>query len=200
MSDTEDSNQKKLIPNGDIKYQDRAINKEEENKKDISEDFNNKASDAFDSKSNDENVLKDFIQGNPIALIAKTDEEIISQYKDHKPLMNRLFGRMEAGSLRGSIFAISSLALGTGCLALPIRFTQLGLVWALIFLILSSIIAYWSLTLMVKSTIGKTDCYDYSRFVKHTLGKTPAFILDLVIIIYIFGVLISYQVISKYII
>ena len=44
----------------------------------------------------------------------------------------RAFGKMEAGSLRGSIFAISSIALGTGCLSLPIRFTQLGLLGGII--------------------------------------------------------------------
>ena len=36
---------------------------------------------------------------------------------------------------------------------------------------------------------------DYSRIVKESLGKVPATILDSIMVIYIFGVLISYQVV-----
>lgn len=115
---------------------------------------------------------------------------------DSRPLMKRMFSPMEAGSLRGSIFAMSSLALGTGCLALPKRFGQMSFVGAMSVIIIGSMAAYWSLTIMIQSAL-KAGTYDYSRLVKETLGKGLAKFLDIIILIYIFGILISYQVISK---
>jgi hypothetical protein len=153
----------------------------------------------------------------------KTDEQIVDQLNDHheknnfintqereshtdlndesssdrkKTLYQRLFSKMEAGSLRGSVFAMSSLALGTGCLALPQKFEQMSLLAALIVIILGSFAAYWSLTLMIKAS-AKTKTYDYSRLVKEELGRGPALMLDIVILIYIVGILVSYQCISK---
>jgi amino acid permease len=112
----------------------------------------------------------------------------------NRPLTSRIFGKMEEGSLRGSIFAVSSLALGTGCLSLPIRFTQISLAGGLFFLTISAGIAYWTLTLMIKSA-QNSSTRDYSRLVRESLGKFPAVLLDGTILLYIFGVLISYQVI-----
>jgi hypothetical protein len=112
-----------------------------------------------------------------------------------KSLMNRIFSRMDEGSLRGSIFAMSSLALGTGCLALPLRFGQMSVVGALVMLILGSMAAYWSLVIMIEAS-RKTNTMDYSRLVKESLGPKLALVLDVIILIYIFGILISYQVIS----
>ena len=112
-----------------------------------------------------------------------------------KSLMNRIFSRMDEGSLRGSIFAMSSLALGTGCLTLPFRFGQMSVVGALVMLILGSMAAYWSLVIMIEAS-RKTNTMDYSRLVKESLGGKLALVLDLIILIYIFGILISYQVIS----
>ena len=106
----------------------------------------------------------------------------------------RAFGKMEAGSLRGSIFAISSIALGTGCLSLPIRFTQLGLLGGIISLLIGASCAYWSLTAMITAT-KKSKETDYSRIVKDTLGVCPGYLLDCIILLYIFGVIISYLVV-----
>ena len=125
--------------------------------------------------------------------IVTSDEEAGSSAKQ-RSFFNKVFGPMEAGSIRGSIFAISSLALGTGCLSLPIRFTQMGMVWGLVFLTIAGGIAYWTLTLMIEAAKNSKE-KDYSRLVKDSLGKGPAVFLDCVILLYILGVLISYQVI-----
>jgi hypothetical protein len=118
------------------------------------------------------------------------------EYRENrKTLINRMFSKMDEGSLRGSIFAMSSLALGTGCLALPLRFGQMSVVGALIMLILGSMAAYWSLVIMIEAS-RKTNTMDYSRLVKESLGSKLALLLDIIILIYIFGILISYQVIS----
>jgi hypothetical protein len=115
----------------------------------------------------------------------------------NKTLTQRLFSPMEAGSLRGSIFAMSSLALGTGCLALPKNFGNMSLVGALLTLCFGSAVAYWSLIIMIEAS-RKTNVKEYSRLVKESLGNRLALFLDIMILIYIFGILISYQVISKY--
>ena len=41
---------------------------------------------------------------------------------------------MKEGSILGGVFALSSLALGTGAFSIPIRCTQLGLVWYILFI------------------------------------------------------------------
>jgi hypothetical protein len=113
-----------------------------------------------------------------------------------KSLFNRIFSPMEAGSLRGSIFAMSSLALGTGCLALPKSFSHMSLSLALTVLLLGGTAAYWSLIIMIEAS-RKSQLTEYSRLVKESLGSRLALFLDIMILIYIFGILISYQVISK---
>ncbi len=113
-----------------------------------------------------------------------------------KTLKERLFGPMEEGSLRGSVFALSSIAIGTGGFALPTRSVQIGLVNEIILLIFGGISAYFSLSCMVEAARNINDRdKDYSRIVKKSLGKVPANILDLILIIYLFGVLVSYQVV-----
>lgn len=113
-----------------------------------------------------------------------------------RSLFNRIFAPMEAGSLRGSIFAMSSLALGTGCLALPKSFNHMSMTVALVILLLGASAAYWSLIIMIEAS-RKSQITEYSRLVKETLGKCLALFLDIMILIYIFGILISYQVISN---
>jgi hypothetical protein len=143
---------------------------------------------GMDGKAADGKVFSDNPETNRLSNFTEDTE-------NRKSLMNRMFSKMDEGSLRGSIFAMSSLALGTGCLALPLRFGQMSVVGALIMLILGSMAAYWSLVIMIEAS-RKTNTMDYSRLVKESLGPKLALVLDIVILIYIFGILISYQVIS----
>jgi hypothetical protein len=156
----------------------------------------------------------DFHVQSIYSLMTKTDEQIVDEIGEQKKegendledveggngrksIFHRMFSKMEAGSLRGSIFAMSSLALGTGCLALPLRFSQMSMLCALIVVVLGSAAAYWSLVIMIEAS-KKTKSTDYSTLVKETLGGKLSLILDFTILIYIFGILISYQVISNY--
>jgi hypothetical protein len=93
-------------------------------------------------------------------------------------------------SIQGGVFALSSLALGTGAFSIPIRCTQLGLFWYLIFIVLGATAAYWTLTGLIKSA-RKVRGEDYSPSVKSIVGKCPAVFLDIVIIVYLFGVFIQ---------
>ena len=101
---------------------------------------------------------------------------------------------MSEGSIQGGVFALSSLALGTGAFSIPIKCTQLGLFWYLIFIVVGATAAYWTLTGLVRSA-RKVRGEDYSPSVQKIVGKCPAVFLDIVIIVYLFGVFIQYQVI-----
>ena len=111
-----------------------------------------------------------------------------------KTIWERYFSPMKEGSLRGSVFAISAVAIGTGCFSLPIRCAHIGLIFGVCILLFGAFCAYWSLTSMIHAA-RKSKEKDYSRIVKESLGKVPATILDSIMVIYIFGVLISYQVV-----
>ena len=101
---------------------------------------------------------------------------------------------MKEGSIQGGIFALSSLALGTGAFSIPIRCTQLGLFWSLIFIVIMALAAFWTLSGLIKA--GKlAKCEDYSPTVQRILGKGPSIFIDIVIVVYLFGVFIQYQVI-----
>jgi hypothetical protein len=147
----------------------------------------------------DQNFNKNFI-GKSSEVNDKLLKTHTNQLDDENPsrksIMQRFFSPMEEGSLRASIFAMSSLALGTGCLALPQKFGQMSFVGALVTILFAALSAFWSLRIMI-ITSKKIKCDEYSKCVSFSFGKKAANFLDMVTIVYIFGILISYQVISK---
>jgi len=148
----------------------------------------------------DRNFSQNFIGKRTIVndkLLDTHTSQIDEENPPRRSLMQRFFSPMEEGSLRASIFAMSSLALGTGCLALPQKFGQMSFVGALFTIFFAACSAYWSLKIMI-ITSKKIQCDEYSKCVSYSFGKKAANFLDIVTIIYIFGILISYQVISKF--
>jgi hypothetical protein len=113
-----------------------------------------------------------------------------------KSLYQRLFGRIDAGSIRGSIFNLAILSLGSGCLALPQKFGQMSILVSLIDIILAGLAAYWTLNLMIIAS-EKYKIYNYSELVNHLYGRGLSLVLDITMLVYIFGVMILYQVIGK---
>jgi hypothetical protein len=151
----------------------------------------------------DQQIADDFNKGEKKEVPSEVEEneneqneEDIETRNRQTSLVKRMFSKMEAGSLRGSIFAMSSLALGTGCLTLPLHFEQMSFVVCLVVLILGAMASYWSLTLLIKAC-ASSKIYDYSKLVKQVWGPAPAVFLDINMMIYIVGILISYQCISK---
>lgn len=109
-------------------------------------------------------------------------------------LFERMLHPMQYGSLRGSIFGLSSMCLEAGALVLAIRCKQFGLINFLIALILGGMCAYWTLVMMIKA--GRTTKErDYSKVVKAILGKNVGVYVDCNITIYLLGAVISFQVI-----
>ena len=150
----------------------------------------------------DQQVEDEFITENGLDTVKMKNKDEEGKDGDQsvshrRTFVERYFSKIEAGSLRGSIFAMSSLALGTGCLAIPSQLQYMSLVGGVIIILLSGISAYWSLNIMILSS-KKYKTSDYSKLVFHVFGKLFSALLDYTILIYIFGILISYQVISKF--
>ena len=106
----------------------------------------------------------------------------------------RILHPIQYGSLRGSIFGLSSMCLEAGSLVLAIRCKQFGMVNYLIFIVLGAACAYWSLVMMIKAGKNIKE-KNYSRVVKIILGKKVGTFMDINIALYLFGALISFQVI-----
>ena len=121
---------------------------------------------------------------------------LIDKTEARKSILQRYFSSIEEGSLRGSIFNMTSLALGTGCLTMPLQFNQMSIFGGMMVMIFASLATIWSLNILILSSL-KFDVYDFSKVVKKIVGSKAALILDLTILIYIFGIMISYQVVSK---
>ena len=138
----------------------------------------------------DSSLKKDneFIKGSSSILI---EEKIL---KANKTCFQRYLGKMETGSLRGSIFGLSSIALGTGCFSLPLRCTQIGLINGIILIIIGAIISYWTMICM-EHAARKSKYNNYSLVVKDILGYKTGIFLDIAIIIDIFVVITAYLVV-----
>ncbi len=61
-------------------------------------------------------------------------KHIFSPNNQRKTFFNRAFGKLEKGSLRGSIFALCASAIGSGVLSLPFVLALNG--WALGFMLI----------------------------------------------------------------
>ena len=107
---------------------------------------------------------------------------------------DRILHPMQYGSLRGSVFGLSSMCLEAGSMVLAIRCKQFGMVPFLLFLILGGCVAYWCLVMMIKAGKSVKE-KNYSKVVKTILGNKVGVFMDINIALYLFGALISFQVI-----
>ena len=122
------------------------------------------------------------------------NEKIIPFESKNAKLLERMLHPIQYGSLRGSIFGLSSMCLEAGALVLAIRCKQFGLINFLLALVLGGLCAYWTLVMMIKA--GRTvKQRDYSKTVKAILGNRAGIYVDLNIAIYLLGAVISFQVI-----
>ena len=84
---------------------------------------------------------------NELDLNELKEEEINKLTKDEETDYNEeRTCSMKEGSIQGSVFTLSSMALGTGAFSLPIRCTQLGCLWYSVAIIFGAIAAYWTLS------------------------------------------------------
>ena len=175
------------IPNNIAENLDNNLQKEnDENNDEEQEEFKEFNNPEFEN--NLEDALAADIDGK------NNDENKYTPVSKSTKFFARALHPMQYGSLRGSIFSLTSMCLGAGSMVLAKRCQQLGLVNFIILLILGALIVYWCLVMMIKAGQSIQE-KNYSRVVKTILGKKIGVLVDIAMAIFLFGVLISYQVI-----
>ena len=184
-------------------------NKEEENKEEENKGEDNNEEEIKEEKNKNEDEKEEGdVDGEEVKFIPKEkiskvsvinsrdtkDSLIENDEKEEEEEYHEKTCSMQAGSIQGGVFALSSLALGTGAFSIPIRCTQFGCVWYMVFIVLGAGACYWTLSGLIKAA-RKVKGKDYSSTVRAMLGNCPAKFIDYTIIIYLFGIFVQYQVI-----
>ncbi len=106
--------------------------------------------------------------------------------------MQRYFGPIKSGSLRGSTVAMASITFGGGCLAFPYVTSQCGPIIALVIFIFAALASYYTLKLLLDEGV-KSGIMDYNDLVNHAMGPRMVFFSDINNLILCLGVIMSYQ-------
>ena len=120
--------------------------------------------------------------------------DLSSDIIEERTCIKRTFGKMNPGSLRGSIFNLCILSLGTGLLAIPQKIGYMSVILSPFVIILSGIANYWSLNILVNMSI-KLNLKTYESIVNKLLGNKISIFLGIIMSINQSGIIILYQVI-----
>ena len=121
-----------------------------------------------------------------------TDEE--AEEIDNRTCFQRTCGKMSPGSMRGCIFNLCILSLGTGSLALPQKMGYMSLLGAPIVIFVSGAINYWTLTIL--GDVGrKYKLRKYEDVVSKLFSPKLSSFLGVVMVLNQSGMIILYQVI-----
>lgn len=115
----------------------------------------------------------------------------LSPAQTRKNMFNRTFGKLDKGSLRGSIFSLCAAAIGSGVLSLPYVLALTGWVIGTILIIVGAIAACWSLFLIAEGAT-KARVPNLNTLAKKAGGRKLMILLQVNILIYMFGSCISY--------
>jgi hypothetical protein len=108
-----------------------------------------------------------------------------------RTFMARTFGRMEQGSIRGSIFALCAVAIGAGVLSLPYVLKMSGWVLGTILIIIGAVSGYYSMYMILVRSI-ETNCKNFSELAMKAGGKGLTVLLQISILSFMFGACVSY--------
>jgi len=121
-----------------------------------------------------------------------SDEEM--EEIDTRTCCQRTFGKMGPGSMRGCIFNLCILSLGTGCLALPQKVGYMSLLFTPFVIFISGAINYWTLTIL-GDTARKYKLRKYEDAVTKLFSNKLSTFLSVVMVLNQSGMIILYQVI-----
>ena len=127
---------------------------------------------------------------DPINKKLDDEEELIEK----RTFLERTFGKMNPDSLRGAIFNLCILSLGSGCLAVPQKFGYMSLIISPFAIIIAGCINLWAL-ILISSLYQKYKIKRYDLLVEKLYGKSLGILLSITMFINQFGILIIYQVI-----
>jgi len=111
--------------------------------------------------------------------------------------------KFAAGSIKGSIFTMCISIVGAGCLALPYAVRNVGLILGLFLILLSPILAYFTLDLLLISAeylpeelrgTGPLRNISYQTLALHSYGPKLSKALQVLMAIQYFGSMIAYVV------
>lgn len=114
----------------------------------------------------------------------------------NRSLQQRLFSKLRPGSMRGSIISLSMLSIGIGCMYLPQVFARLSVIQAFLFIIISASFSYSGLVIIINAG-RKKGITIYTELIKEIFGLKSARFFDITIIVYLAGIIIVYQIVSK---
>lgn len=144
--------------------------------------------------------MKSSVQNNDSTLNKEISELCISEADENsnnnKSLRNRLFSKVGPGSMRGSIVSLSILSIGIGCMALPQVFSRLSIIQSIIYILISGSSSYIGLVIIVDAAREK-GISKYNELIKEIFGNKSSKFFDIIIIIYMIGIIIVYQIVSK---
>lgn len=111
-----------------------------------------------------------------------------------KNIFQRTFRKMDKGSLRGSIFALCSSAIGSGVMSLPYVLRQSGMALGLGLIVLGAISALWSLNMIIDTSV-QHNIKNFTDLAERSGGKHLRRLLEVILLIYLFGACVSFQII-----
>ena len=118
---------------------------------------------------------------------------IMASASGRRTFFDRTFGKLEKGSVRGSIFNLCSAALGGGVLSLPYVFVLSGWGTAFILLFIGSIASTWS-NLMITATATDNKLRNLDEVCFKAGGNCLRKTLQIFMVVYVFGTCIGYQI------
>ena len=113
---------------------------------------------------------------------------------DNRTCCQKTFGKMGPGSMRGCIFNLCILSLGTGCLALPQKVGYMSIIATPIVIFVAGAINYWTLTIL-GDVARKHKLRKYEDAVSKLFNKNLSLFLGIVMVLNQAGMIILYQVI-----
>ncbi len=93
-----------------------------------------------------------------------------------RTVWNRAFGPMNQGSLRGSIFALCAVAIGSGVLSLPFVLKQNGFILGTLLIMIGAVSGYFSMHMILVRSI-ETGKKNYSELAFLAGGKPLTILL-----------------------
>jgi sodium-coupled neutral amino acid transporter 2 len=112
---------------------------------------------------------------------------------DKTTFLRKTFSKMENGSLRGSVFTMCMTAVGPENLFSSAILKYNGLVIGLCLVLLIAFVSRFSLNILVRAS-SEHKIYNYSHLVEHLFSAKHSLFLEICIIVYELGMLISLQV------
>jgi hypothetical protein len=143
-----------------------------------------------------EKLIIDKLNENEIILETYETAKEFGRQSKKLTFFERLCTSIRPGSIRAGIFTMSLISLGSGCFALPKSFAHISVLVGIIGVILAGLAANLTLILLSISA-SKHKVYEYSQLIKMIVGRFWGNLLDISILVYIFGKVTFQNVLSK---